>query len=319
MLTFVRNNGQEAVQSRISLTAPHTLVSQYARGMFASYLYQSHPRRVLIVGPGGGAMVRFLTYHEPQMYIDAVEIDPAVVRLADQYFGVRSHGNVRVHTSDAVTFVESTSDRYDLILMDAFLRPSREIDTTGVPTRLKTVAFLGRLKRTLATGGVVACNINKHASIADDVAAVAAVFGHVAVYRCPPAENRSSSPPRAACPWRTKCAPGSVRSTRASVGRCHSPMSRGTGNSVDFGSNPVTWPVRQHCSCSGPSCSARGRSDTTCRTVPLSGFVGAVGVTDEDLKAFLDMVSRRLPSPAGNREICLEPATKRWIDGSLRA
>jgi ABC-type molybdenum transport system ATPase subunit/photorepair protein PhrA len=110
-----------------------------------------------------------------------------------------------------------------------------------------------------------------------------------------------------------------VRSTRASVGRCHSPMSRGTGNSVDFGSNPVTWPVRQHCSCSGPSCSARGRPDTTCRTVPLSGFVGAVGVTDEDLKAFLDMVSRRLPSPAGNREICLEPATKRWIDGSLRA
>jgi hypothetical protein len=70
MLTFVRNNGQEAVQSRISLTAPHTLVSQYARGRFASYLYQSHPRRVLIVGPGGGAMVRFLTYHEPQMYID---------------------------------------------------------------------------------------------------------------------------------------------------------------------------------------------------------------------------------------------------------
>jgi spermidine synthase len=60
-LTFVRNNGQEAVQSRISLTAPHTLVSQYARGMFASYLYQPHPRRVLIVGLGGGAMVRFLT------------------------------------------------------------------------------------------------------------------------------------------------------------------------------------------------------------------------------------------------------------------
>jgi spermidine synthase len=189
-LTFVRDNGREAVQSRISLTAPQTLVAQYARGMFASYLYQPHPRRVLIVGLGGGAMVRFLTYHEPQVYIDAVEIDPAVVRLADQYFGVRSHGNVRVHISDAVTFVESTSDRYDLILMDAFLRPSSETDTTGVPTRLKTLAFLGRLKQTLAAGGVVAFNINEHASIADDIAAVAAVFGNVAVYRCPPADNK---------------------------------------------------------------------------------------------------------------------------------
>jgi spermidine synthase len=135
-------------------------------------------------------MVRFLTHHEPQALIDAVEIDPAVVRLADEYFGVRSGGNVRVHTADAVTFVESTADRYDLILMDAFLRPSSDTDTTGVPTRLKTLAFLGRLKQTLAAGGVVAFNINEHASIADDIAAVAAVFGNVAVYRCPPADNK---------------------------------------------------------------------------------------------------------------------------------
>ena len=130
-LTFVRDNGQEVVQSRVNLTAPHTLMSPYARGMFASYLYQPHPRRVLIVGLGGGAMVRFLTHHEPQVHIDAVEIDPAVVRLADEYFGVRSGGNVRVHTADAVAFVESTMDRYDLIFMDAFLRPASDTDTTG--------------------------------------------------------------------------------------------------------------------------------------------------------------------------------------------
>lgn len=189
-LTFVRDNGREVVQSRVSLTEPHTLVAPYARGMFASYLYQPDPRRVLIVGLGGGAMVRFLTHHEPQVYIDAVEIDPAVVRLADEYFGVRSGGNVRVHTADAVRFVESTADRYDLILMDAFLRPSSDTDTAGVPTGLKTQAFLDRLKRTLAPGGVVAFNVNEHDGMAGDISAVAATFGHVAVYRCPPAGNR---------------------------------------------------------------------------------------------------------------------------------
>jgi spermidine synthase len=189
-LTFVRDNGQEVVQSRVSLTAPHTLVAPYARAMFASYLYQPHPRRVLIVGLGGGAMVRFLTHHEPQAQIDAVEIDPAVVRIADQYFGVRSGENVRVHTADAVTFVESAADRYDLILMDAFLRPSSDTDATGVPTRLKTLAFLGRLKRALAPGGVVAFNVNEHASMAEDIAAVAAAFGQVAVFRSPPTDNK---------------------------------------------------------------------------------------------------------------------------------
>jgi len=189
-MTFVRDNGQEAVQSRINLTAPHTLVSPYARSMFASYLYQPHPRRVLIVGLGGGAMVRFLTHHEPQVQIDAVEIDPVVVRLADEYFGVRSGGNVRVHTADAVAFVESTTDRYDLILMDAFLRPSSGTDATGVPTGLKTIAFLGRLKQALAPGGVVAFNVNEHASMAGDIAAVAAAFGHAVTYRSPPSDNK---------------------------------------------------------------------------------------------------------------------------------
>ncbi len=189
-MTFVRDNGQEVVQSRVNLNAPHTLVSPYARSMFASYLYQPQPRRVLIVGLGGGAMVRFLTHHEPQAQIDAVEIDPAVVRLADQYFDVRSGGNVRVHTADAVAFVESVVDRYDLILMDAFLRPSSDTDTTGVPTRLKTLEFLGRLKQALAPGGVVAFNVNEHASMADDIAAVTTAFGQVAVYRSPPSDNK---------------------------------------------------------------------------------------------------------------------------------
>lgn len=189
LLTFVRDDGRELVQSRIDLKAPQTLASPYARSMFASFLYQPEPRRVLVVGLGGGAMVRFLAHHAPDVQVDAVEIDPAVVRLADQYFGVRSGGHVRVVTADAVAFIESTTERYDLIFMDAFLRPSSDTDATGVPSRLKTVAFLGRVKQALAPGGVVAFNINQHAGTADDIAAVTEAFGRVAIYRSTPAEN----------------------------------------------------------------------------------------------------------------------------------
>jgi spermidine synthase len=189
LLTFVRDDGRELVQSRVDLTAPQTLSSPYARSMFASYLYQPAPRRVLVVGLGGGAMVRFLAHHAPDVQIDAVEIDPVVVRLADQYFGVRSGDRVRVVTADAVAFIEATTERYDVIFMDAFLRPSSETDDTGVPSRLKTVAFLGRVKQALAPGGVVAFNINQHAGMADDIAAVTEAFGRVAIYRCTPAEN----------------------------------------------------------------------------------------------------------------------------------
>ena len=189
LLTFVRDDGRELVQSRVDLTAPQSLASPYARSMFASYLYQPEPRRVLVVGLGGGAMVRFLAHHAPDVHVDAVEIDPVVVRLADQYFSVRSGGNVRIVTADAVAFIAATEERYDLIFMDAFLRPSGDTDGTGVPTRLKTVAFLGRVKQALAPGGAVAFNINQHAGVAEDIAAVSEVFGTVAIYGAPPADN----------------------------------------------------------------------------------------------------------------------------------
>lgn len=190
VMTFVRDNGEEVVQTRANLAEPHTLVAPYARAMFASYLYQPEPRRVLIVGLGGGAMVRFLAHHEPNVEIDAVEIDPVVVRLAGEHFGVRSGGNVRIHTADAVAFIESAENQYDLILMDAFLRPSDDTDATGVPTRLKTIEFLGRLKQALAPGGVVAFNVNDHERIADDIATVEAAFGDAAVYTVPSGENK---------------------------------------------------------------------------------------------------------------------------------
>ena len=74
--------------------------------------------------------------------------------------------------------------------MDAFLRPSSDTDATGVPTGLKTVAFLDRLRQALAPGGVVAFNINEHEHMTDDIAAVSAAFGHAAVYRCPPSDNK---------------------------------------------------------------------------------------------------------------------------------
>jgi len=43
--------------------------------MFSSYLFLPRPEHVLIVGLGGGSMVRFLEHHEPDLKIDVVEID----------------------------------------------------------------------------------------------------------------------------------------------------------------------------------------------------------------------------------------------------
>jgi hypothetical protein len=46
------------------------------------------------------------------------------------------------------------------------------------------------LKQLLAQGGVVAFNVNEHDNMKEDIAAVKAAFGQVAVYRAPPSDNK---------------------------------------------------------------------------------------------------------------------------------
>lgn len=188
-LMFVRDNGREVTESRVDISAPHRLLLPYAREMFISYLYQPNPKRVLIVGLGGGGMVHFLQHYDPDVLVDAIEIDPAIVELADEYFGVRSGGNVRVITGDGFEFLETTDLHYDIILMDAFLRPSEETDSTGVPSRLKTLAFYEILKQRLTPEGLVAFNLNRHGDTQGDIAMIESAFVQVDTYTCPPAYN----------------------------------------------------------------------------------------------------------------------------------
>jgi spermidine synthase len=85
-MIFVRDNGEEAWESQMNLKSPHVLRFTYLQHMFASYLLQPKQSKVLIVGLGGGSMVHFLQKHDPTVAVDAVEIDPVVVQLAEQSF-----------------------------------------------------------------------------------------------------------------------------------------------------------------------------------------------------------------------------------------
>ena len=188
-LLFVRDNGQEARQSVIDLQAPHQLQSQYLKRMFASYLFQPDQQRVLIIGLGGGAMVRFLQHYEPALVVDVVEIDPVVVRLAAEYFETRADDSVSIMTADGFDFLETTPHRYDVIYFDAFLKPSADTDATGVPQRLKTIAFYQSVQQKLRPGGVVVFNLNPHADIDEDLRTIDTAFAQVDTFACPPSGN----------------------------------------------------------------------------------------------------------------------------------
>lgn len=188
-LIFVRDNGYEAVESRVDVSAPHRLLLPYSQTMFASYLYQPKQERVLIIGLGGGAMVHFLQKYDPAVKVDAVEIDPVVVDLADKYFDVRTQDNVHIITMDGFEYLATCEHKYNTIYMDAFLRPSDDTDEVGIPERLKTTAFYRSMQERLAPGGIVVFNLNRHLRTDDDIAAIRESFAAITVFHCRPANN----------------------------------------------------------------------------------------------------------------------------------
>jgi spermidine synthase len=134
-------------------------------------------------------MVRFLNHFFPQVRVDAVEIDPVIVSIARQYFGTGPGPRTRIFTQDAFEYLRRTSERYDVIYMDAFLKPSEQTDATGAPLRLNTVAFLRSLHQQLRPGGLVVFNINYSREADADIENVRAAFPSVDVFRVPGTGN----------------------------------------------------------------------------------------------------------------------------------
>lgn len=142
-------------QSCIDLERPRRMVFTYTRMMLAGLLVaEASPKRVLIVGLGGGTLPTALAALLPDSHIDVVEIDPAVVRMAETFFGFQSTPRVTVSVQDARVFGRRAAlddRRYDLILLDAFT-------ADYIPEHLMTVEYLDETRALLAPNGVLVAN-----------------------------------------------------------------------------------------------------------------------------------------------------------------
>ena len=137
------------------LKADHDkLVFEYARMAMGGLMLASSPKRILIVGLGGGSIPRVLRAVLPGVPVDVVEVDEAVVEVARDYFDFTAGGTVRVIVQDARVSVKRaarTGVRYDLVVLDAF-------DGEYIPEHLMTREFLEECRAILASGGVLVAN-----------------------------------------------------------------------------------------------------------------------------------------------------------------
>jgi spermidine synthase len=131
---------------------PVELFLPYSHLMMGALALAPHPQRALILGQGGASLPKWLARYWPNLELDIVEVDPSVVRAAEQHFSYVPPPRHRVHVKDARLFLRTVETRYDIIWVDVFARHL-------IPFHLTTREFFEEVRAHLNPEGVLAVNL----------------------------------------------------------------------------------------------------------------------------------------------------------------
>ncbi len=159
----------------------YVLVAPYYNPLHAA----QSMRRVAIIGMGAGTMAKELTYFYGPIPIDGVEIDPGILQIGRQLFGL-DEPNVNTIAQDGRYYLRTTANQYDLISVDAYHTPY-------IPFQLTTEEFFQEVSQHLSADGSVVINVGRTAAdvrLVDVIArTMRAVFPSVHVIDVPAAQD----------------------------------------------------------------------------------------------------------------------------------
>ncbi len=141
-----------------SLYDPHRLLTGGTWDFFLiapCFVPSPHPPQemdhLLVIGLAAGTIPRQFAAFYGSVEMEGVEIDPAIVEVGQRYFKM-DEPNLHIHIGDGRAFLHETTQRYDLIAVDAYRLPY-------IPWHLTTVEFFQEVRDHLNTEGVVAINV----------------------------------------------------------------------------------------------------------------------------------------------------------------
>lgn len=109
-------------------------------------------KKALILGFGAGSIAHILQKElHCNCEITGVEIDKEVIKLAHQFFDLKTLKKTKVVVQDALLFVAECHEQFDLIMVDIF-------NDFRIPEKFNTIAFLQSLIGILSKNGVVYYN-----------------------------------------------------------------------------------------------------------------------------------------------------------------
>jgi spermidine synthase len=158
------------IQSEMLLARPDALVLAYLRAMMGFVLFVSSPRRIVMVGLGGGSLAKFCHRHFPCAHITVIELRADVIALRDAFHVPPDSARFTVVQADAADWLAAHPGSADILLVDGF-------DARGLPPRLADTPFYTDCRRALRPGGVLVANVFTYDPRYPDVMdALASVF-----------------------------------------------------------------------------------------------------------------------------------------------
>lgn len=152
--------------------------AQILSDVLAAMAPEGAPLDALHIGGGGFTLPRYLAAVRPGSTSTVLELDAALVRIAESELGLETGPDLRVEVGDARTGLYGQADgAYDLVIGDAF-------GGLAVPWHLTTREVVEEVRRTLRPGGVYAVNLIDYPPLSfasAETATLRAVFAHVAV------------------------------------------------------------------------------------------------------------------------------------------
>jgi spermidine synthase len=121
------------------------------RALLESHFDQSY-EKVLVLGMGGGSVVQTIrdSFHS-NAFIELVEIDPEIIRIARDEFRIQNSAAINIVNADALQYVKSCGKKFGVVIVDLFI-----IDE--VPAPFVSATFIADICRLLAPAGLVIFN-----------------------------------------------------------------------------------------------------------------------------------------------------------------
>ncbi len=145
--------GGDTVQSAMRVNAPDALEIAYTRSMMAFLLFQTRTTEIAMIGLGGGCTAKWLYGQFPAAHITVVEINPAVIPIAHNYFYLPSDpARLRILVGEGADYIAQHPGACDVLLVDGY-------DEVALAPSLATAAFFSHCRLALKSGGVFVMNL----------------------------------------------------------------------------------------------------------------------------------------------------------------